>query len=178
MLKKIKISVLISTVIFFLVPGFSSIFVANANEYTMGVEDYTNFLPYSAYKEGKYSGLGKDILNLFAKQKGYVFKYIVLPLKRRDRYFIDNKLDFIFPDNPYWIADKKKGVKIFYAAMLEYTDGVVVKKENIGRGVKAIKILGMPLGFTPWQYLDKVNSGKIKVDESNYREPLKTRNFC
>lgn len=136
--------------------------------YTMGVEDYRDFLPYSSYRNKKYSGLGKDILDLFSREKGYVFKYVVLPLKRRDLYFLQKKLDFIFPDNPYWVTDIKKGVDIAYAPMLAFTDGVVVKIENKGKGLENLKHLGIPIGFTPWQYLDKIKTNDIRVEESNY----------
>ena len=56
-----------------LLAGLSSFSSAKGNVYTVGVEDYENFLPYSQYKNEVYSGLGKDILDLFAKKKGYVF---------------------------------------------------------------------------------------------------------
>lgn len=141
---------------------------AASTKYSMGVEDFIDFLPYSDYQDKKFTGLGKDILDLFAQQYGYTFIYKPLPLKRRDNLFIKKKLDFIFPDNPYWIADMKKGIDIAYAPMLEFTDGVVVLKENVGKGIGNLKKLGLPHGFTPWQYLDKVGSGEIKVAESNY----------
>lgn len=146
----------------------STDFVMAKQTYSMGVENFVNFLPYSDYQNKKFSGLGKDILDLYAGQKGYKFDYKPLPLKRRDRMFVKKKLDFIFPDNPKWIADLKKGIKVKYSPMLEYTDGVVVRKNNLGKGVKALKKMGMPNGFTAWLYIDKVNSGEIKVEESSY----------
>ena len=53
--------------------GVSSFLYAKDQIYTIGVQDYENYLPYSQYKNDVYSGLGKDILDLFAKKKGYVF---------------------------------------------------------------------------------------------------------
>ncbi len=137
--------------------------------FTIGVEDYENFMPYSQYKNGTYDGLGKVILDIFAIENGYVFSYEVYPLKRRDRLFVEGKLDLIFPDNPYWITDMKKGLDVRYVPMLAYTDGVVVLPENKGRGKEFLKRLGMPLGFTPYQYLADVWAGKIELQESSYR---------
>lgn len=83
-------------------------FSASKKHFSIGVEDFKNFLPYSDYRDKKYSGLGKDILDLFAKQKGYIFEYYVYPLKRRDRMFVKKRLDFIYPDNPNWVTNLKK----------------------------------------------------------------------
>jgi ABC-type amino acid transport substrate-binding protein len=134
--------------------------------FTVGVEDYKNFLPYSEYKDGKYNGLGKDILDAFAKQQGYTFIYQVYPLKRRDRLFVDGKLDFSFPDNPNWVADLKKNVNISYAPILEFTDGVLVRNGEQGKGVGRIKVLGIPLGFTPYPYQQLMTTGALRVEES------------
>lgn len=150
-----------------LLAGLSSFSSAKGNIYTVGVEDYENFLPYSQYKNEVYSGLGKDILDLFAKKKGYVFKYEAYPLKRLNALFFSGKLDFRFPDNFYWVADQKNGLDIKYAPMLKFTDGVLVLPKNKGKGVGSLKKMGMPLGFTPYEYLDLFKEGKITLLENS-----------
>ena len=140
--------------------------VAEPRAFVIGVEDYPNFLPYSEFKDGAYRGLGRAILDAFAKDKGYTFDYRVLPLKRRDRMFVDGELDMAFPDNPNWIPDVKKGVRVHYAPMLEFTDGVLVKREAKGSGLKRMKVLGVPLGFTPYPYQRLMNTGAIRIEES------------
>ena len=144
----------------------SSLSLAKGRTYTVGVEDYENFLPYSQYKNDVYSGLGKEILDLFAKKKGYVFVYKAYPLKRVDGLFLAGKLDFRFPDNPYWVADEKKGLDIKYTPILKFTDGVLVLPKNKGKGLGTLKRLGMPLGFTPYEYLDLVKEGKVTLYEN------------
>lgn len=134
----------------------------NPKIFTIGVEDYENWLPYSQFKNGEYSGLGRDILDLFAKKSGYQFHYEVYPLKRRDRMFIDQRLDFSFPDNPSWVPHLKTEVNIRYTPVLEFIDGVMVLKSNQGKGLAALKTLGIPLGFTPYQYLPLIEQKKIK----------------
>jgi len=139
---------------------------ADPKSFTVGVEDYHNFLPYSAYHDGNYEGLGKDMLDAFAKEYGYTFNYVVYPLKRRDSEFVRGKLDFAFPDNPNWVADLKRQVRIAYAPMLEFTDGVLVRRENMGEGIARLKVLGIPLGFTPYPYQQLMSTGALRVEES------------
>jgi len=146
--------------------SFSSLFAQDRNNevkvFTVGVEDYENWLPYSQFKNGKYEGLGRDILDLFAQKKGYVFNYEVFPLKRRDRMFVNQQLDLSFPDNPGWVKDLKQGLEIKYAPVLKFIDGVMVLPENLGKGIEDLKTLGIPLGFTPYQYLKPIQEGKIQ----------------
>ena len=42
---------------------------ADKGIYTIGVQDFESFLPYSQYSNQAYDGLGKAILDLFAKKK-------------------------------------------------------------------------------------------------------------
>ncbi|WP_137940113.1 transporter substrate-binding domain-containing protein [Chitinivorax sp. B] len=134
--------------------------------YTVGVEDYENFLPYSQFKDGRYSGLGKDILDAFAQSENLIFDYQVYPLKRRDNLFVIGKLDLIFPDNPSWIPDLKRGRNVSYAPMLPFTDGVLVRREDLGKGPDNLRILGTPLGFTPYPYMQQIQWGQIAIEES------------
>ncbi len=146
--------------------SFSSFSFAADQVYTIGVQDYEHYLPYSHYENEVYSGLGRDILDLFAKKKGYVFKYEAYPIKRLNWLYLGGKVDFRFPDNPYWVANQKKGLDIKYAPLLKFADGVLVSPKNLGKGVGGLKRLGMPLGYTPYAYLDLVKEGKITLYEN------------
>lgn len=103
---------------------------ADRKTFTVGVEDYKNWLPYSEVRNGVYGWLGKDILDAFARHMGYTFIYEIYSLKRRDRLFVDGELDLAFPDNPNWVVDMKREPKISYAPMLEFTDGGLVRPAN------------------------------------------------
>jgi len=139
---------------------------AQALSYTVGVQDYENYLPYSEYKQGEYRGLGRDVLDAFAKSQGYEFVYQVLPLKRRDAMFVRGELDLSFPDNPNWVTVLKQGRHISYAPVLEFTDGVLVRQSDKGKPLARIRTLGIPLGFTPYPYQQLVNSGAMRLEES------------
>lgn len=140
--------------------------------YTVGVEDYENFLPYSEYKNEVYGGLGRAILDAFARQQGIQFDYQVYPLARRDQMMVDGKFDFAYPDNPHWVENLKAGKRISYAAMLEYTDGVLVRPENKGLGLDQLKILGVPVGFTAYPYLKRVAQQAMEVTIVNDYDAL------
>ena len=162
-MKKLRVAKTLLALTFAFLSGFSC---AAGQVYTVGVQDYEHHLPYSQYEDKVYSGLGKDILDLFAKKKSYVFKYEAYPLKRVDALYLAGKTDFRFPDNPYWVADQKKGLDIKYTPLLKFTDGVLVLPKNLGKGVGSLKKLGMPLGFTPYGYLDLIKEGKISLYEN------------
>ncbi|MFC3533770.1 substrate-binding periplasmic protein [Vogesella facilis] len=143
-----------------------------AGEFSVGVEDYPNFLPYSSYQNEQYRGLGRDILDAFAREHGYTFHYRVYPLKRRDMLFVAGKLDFSFPDNPNWVAELKQHVAIRYVPMLPFTDGVLVNPERLGKGLAQLKVLGVPLGFTPYPYQQLLNSGALRQEEVSQYDTL------
>lgn len=154
-----------------IIGGFSPdlVFSQSLKTYSVGVEDYKQFLPYSEFRDGKYSGLSRDVLELFARDQGIVLSFEVYPLKRRDQLFVNGKLDLIFPDNPNWYTKKKKGKTVHYVPVLEFIDGVIVLPENHGRLPGSLKVLGVPLGFTPWQYMTEVSSGNLKlIFNANY----------
>jgi polar amino acid transport system substrate-binding protein len=134
--------------------------------FSVGVQDYENYLPYSEHKDGNYRGLSRDILDAFAKQHGYRFEYKGLPLKRRDAIFLQGGLDLSFPDNPNWLTRHKQGRSISYAPMLEFTDGRLVRPADLGLPLTRVRVLGIPLGFTPYPYKQRVAAGQLRIEES------------
>lgn len=155
----------------------SALFVSGAlaQSFVVGVESI-DYYPLYATQDNEYKGYGRALLDAFAKSKGYTFSYEPLPVKRLFNTFLTtDKLDFKFPDNEYWSGDAKKGKGVVYSEpAVEYIDGVSVKPENIGKGTDALKSMGLIGGFTAWDYLDAINSGAIKTDESrNYQNLLR-----
>lgn len=143
-------------IVIFMLSMVMSLFSQDQILFTVGVEDYENFLPYSSYINGEYSGLGREILDLYCESRGYIFQYKAYPLKRRDSLYLTGEFDFIFPDNPNWRTDVKGDTQISYAPILPYIDGVIVKEGRKEREIDKLKVLGVPIGFTPWPYLNKI----------------------
>ncbi len=146
---------------------------AEDNVYQIGVEDIP-YLPYYETKEKEYRGFVKDLFDLFANDQHIKFEYVPLPVKRLYREFLDEKVDFKFPDNIRWSGDSKKGHKIYYSeGIVEYVDGVLVLPKHLNK-MKKLKKLGTVRGFTPWIYIDEINAQKIEnIENSNLISVIK-----
>ncbi len=143
--------------------------------YIIGVDD-TEYYPMYGYKNGKYIGFSRELLDSFAKDSGYFFQYKSFPILRLyDNYLRSQTVDFKYPDNTFWKKDLKKGKKISYSiSVVDYVDGVMVLPEKKGKGLNVIKKLGTVRGFTPWEYLDYIKSGKIEeITVSEYESMIK-----
>lgn len=142
--------------------------VAGQKTFTVGVEDL-DYYPQKSHKGNEWIGFGRELLDAFAKSKGYKFEYKILPL---NRLFLENlkskSLDFQYPDNSYWEGHIRKGVTVYYSKpVMPYIDGVMVLPENKGRGMKDFKLLGTMTGFTPWNYLDLIRQKRVTVFEND-----------
>ncbi len=138
-----------------------------SQEYIIGVGDY-DYLPHHAVVDDNYVGFAREVLDLFAKEAGYTFKYKPMPWKRVMTEFTNNNVDFVFPDNPYWSGEDKAGKEIIYSdSVVQYIDGVVVLPANKNKGINQLKKLGTLRGFTPWDYFEQIESGAITVIETS-----------
>jgi len=142
-----------------------------AQVYRVGVEEL-KYYPVYEDDHGEYIGYARELLDAFAKSQGIVFKYVPLPVNRLFKTFISpqGNLDFKFPDNPYWQAGLKTPVHIVYSdPVLAYIDGVMVRPEDKGRGLPALRALGTIAGFTPERYRKLIQAGQIRLEEfSNF----------
>ncbi|MBF0441412.1 MAG: transporter substrate-binding domain-containing protein [Oligoflexales bacterium] len=136
--------------------------------YKVGVETQAYFPAYQFTPGGKNDSASFTILEAFAKSANIKFEYVPLPINRLYLEFFEQKFDFKYPDHPTWKQELKKGKKITYSQpVLEYIDGLLVHKDDLGRRKLAdIKTIGTVMGFTVWDYLKEVNNGQIKVTES------------
>jgi len=135
-------------------------------EFIIGVQDFEHYLPYSQYSSRQYTGFNKELLQMFSKKKSYKFTFLAYPLKRLYKVFLDRKIDFKYPDNPYWSAKTKGNLKIIYSdKVIEYIDGVMVKKINKDITIEDLNDLGIVAGFTPYPYLEYIKNGQVKISE-------------
>ncbi|WFS62700.1 hypothetical protein LF599_00660 [Pseudodesulfovibrio thermohalotolerans] len=134
---------------------------------TVGVERI-DYPPYGSFRQGGYEGFARDLLDSFGIEHGYTMVYVALPVKRLYQEFLDTRtLDLKFPDCEEWNRSKRKGIKIFYSVpVCEYTDGILVKPENLGKGMEAIKTLGVIAGLKPWLLVPPVDKDAMKVSEN------------
>jgi ABC-type amino acid transport substrate-binding protein len=145
---------------------------AQAQEYTVGVEDL-DYFPAYAMRNKEYVGAAREILDRFAQKQGITFSYRALPVLRLTGYFVEGKVDFKFPDNANWAGDAKAGKAIVYSgAVFGYTDGVMVLPGRKGNGLDGFKTLGTVRGFTAWDFLGLVKSKQVEIREANSLDSL------
>lgn len=157
-MKKLILLILVSGICF-----YSNVFAQNL---VVGVEKL-DYLPYYSGVDGEYKGFARELLDSFAKARGYNLEYKELPVRRLFKELLDESVDFKFPDNPYWQSDMKKVKKIVYSdTVVKTVDGVMVLPANKGKGIKNFKKIGTVMGFTPWPFKDMINKGEMKVSEN------------
>lgn len=139
---------------------------AEQRELVVGVEEL-DYFPCYALRKGEYVGAARDILDAFAQARGYVLSYRPLPIKRLYAELLSGGIDVKFPDNPHWAPDAKQGHNLVYSQpVIAYVDGVLVRPENLGKGIEAVRTLGTVSGFTPFAWLDRMRAGKLVVKEN------------
>lgn len=141
-----------------------------AETYVIGVEA-NDYLPYWKAEGSKYTGFGKDFFDAFASHSGHQFKFAAYPVKRCLDKLLTKEIDAKFPDNSYWSQDAKAGHDIQYSdPVIPYTDGLLVLPERKGMSPSEVTKIGTMIGFTPWAYIDDVNSGRITLRENTKME--------
>lgn len=153
--------------------GLISLFIlsntslAEKKVYTVGVEAL-KYMPHYDNDNKEYIGFARDLLDMFAENQGYRFRYKVYQVKRLFSEFLNKtSLDLKYPDNSYWQGAMKKGKNVVYSqAVVEYIDGVMVPPEFKGKGISKLKKMGTVRGFTTWEYIDEIEKGEIKLMES------------
>ena len=151
---------------------FPALVQAAEKDLIVGVEDL-EYYPMYAWRDGEWVGAGREILDAFAKDRGYRLSYRPLPVKRLFAELVAGTIDLKYPDNPTWAADVKKGSTVTYSKpVVSYIDGVMVRPGNLGPTPVTIKTLGTVAGFTPYAWLDQINSGKVALKENPRMELL------
>lgn len=149
----------------------------HAATFVVGVEDNA-YLPFWSSEGGQYQGYAREILDAFGAKTGHRFEYRPLPVDRLYAAFAAGTVDFKFPDHAAWGQDSKRGLSIHYSdPVAPFVDGVVVLPTAKGKGSNALKQLGTLAGFTPYDYLDAIKTGRIKLTERTNLDELLTMAF-
>lgn len=149
--------------IFFIFITLISISAFAKKTYTIGVQNFETYHPYSEFKNNRYCGFNREVLDLFAKTEGFKFEYKARPIKRLHAEFVVGNFDFKYPDSNKWALDIKVNHKIYYSqTVVNYKDGLIVKKKNIGKPLTRLKNISLINGFTPaQQYAKARQSGSL-----------------
>lgn len=163
---------IVVTIIGFILLGFLLFSVSAEPVYLVGVGDY-DYFPHHGVSNGEYTGYAREVLDLFSEKSGYRFKYMQLPWKRLVRKYVRGELDFVYPDNKVWDLQIKGKTKILYSdSVVSYIDGLILLPENKGKGVDKLRSIATIRGFTVWDFHDQIQSGEIKLIESDNYIPL------
>ena len=140
---------------------------AGDRQLTVGVESL-DYPPYGSFRRGDYEGFARDLLDSFAIERGYTLVYTPLPIKRLYQEFLEtHTVDLKFPDSSAWHPSLRKGQTVHYSEpVCRFTDGIMVKPEDVGKGVERIKILGIIAGFKPWLLKPAMDPRKVSVSEN------------
>lgn len=140
-----------------------SVLQAEKKELIIGVENL-NYYPYYDFSGTSYSGFFKELMERFADVKGYRVVFKPLPVKRLYTELLESgQIDFKFPDNPHWGGEYKAGKTVHYSdGVVGFIDGTLVRPRNAKGKIGEIKALGTIAGFTPWPYMEPIDSGSIR----------------
>lgn len=138
----------------------SSVIRANEQEYQflVGVEDI-NYFPLFDFSSSNATtpSFTRDLLSEFFESHQLRYRFVPLPIKRFDKWYIEQNIDFKFPDNFRWREDKYNQLNITFSdpvLRLEAGTYVLKKNENIQRD--HVNSLITVLGFHPTLWLDRV----------------------
>lgn len=138
-----------------------------AKEFIIGVEDlsYYPLYDFSASSTSNPS-FTRDLLTTFFDRKNYQYHFIALPIKRFDKWFVEQEIDFKFPDNFRWKKDEDDKLKIIFSEpVLQLMAGSYVLKSKPLASRNEIKKLGTILGFTPTLWFDKLEKNELTLTE-------------
>ncbi len=146
---------------------FISTSTSYSKEYIIGVEDVSYFPLYDFSPQyPNRASFTKDLLSSFFKSNGYQFKFVPLPIKRFDKWYVEEAIDFKFPDNVRWRAGDSKKLGITYSSpVLTLTAGTYVDQKLRKKPRESIKRLGTVLGFFPTLWYDKIQDKSTALVE-------------
>lgn len=145
---------------------------AASRDVVVGVEDI-EYYPLFAIRDGEYVGAMREIVDAFARARGYHVTYRPLPIKRLYAELAGGGIDVKLPDNPNWGVEAKAGLKMTYSKpVAAYIDGVVVRPGSIAKPADQFRNLGTVAGFTPYAWLDRIKAEKVALKENPRMELL------
>ena len=139
---------------------------AKAETIVVGVEDIQYF-PHYTWESGEYGGFGRAFLDAWAEANGHTLEFKAMSINRLMRAVVDQQVDLKYPDNAFWATDLKEGKGVVYSEpVTPFIDGVSVLPDRKGQSAEDVKTLGTVVGFTAWDWLDRINAGSVELAEN------------
>ncbi|GLX85215.1 hypothetical protein tloyanaT_14670 [Thalassotalea loyana] len=145
---------------------------AQEQEFVIGVED-VNYYPLFNFnrEQMRQPSFAFDILTAFFEHKNYKYRFVALPIKRFDKWFIDHNIDFKFPDNMRWRSDGGASLNLTFSdPVLTLMAGTYVLKPNAQIEKPRVQSLMTIRDFHPTLWLEEINQGQVTLHEE--RSPV------
>ena len=141
--------------------------IVYSDSLVIGVEKL-NYLPYYTYEKNEYKGYARELFDQFGKDSGHTIHYKILPVARLFHEFVNNTVDFKFPDNQNWKKQDKQSFSVKYSSpVIGFTDGIMVLPQSLSKDESDFKHIGTMRGFTPWILQAEIEQKSIEVHENN-----------
>ncbi|NKN34045.1 substrate-binding periplasmic protein [Marichromatium bheemlicum] len=139
---------------------------AAEERYVIGVENI-DYLPHYAAHTGRFEGFARELFDAFAAAAGIEFEYKPLPVPRMVVSLLRGEVDFLYPDDPSWRTEARNGQSFHYSApVASYIDGTLVRPESLGQGIERVRRLGIVVGFTPYAWCERLQTGAPLLREN------------
>lgn len=147
----------------------SSFSFAQKKEFIIGVEDIDYYPLYDfSINNFERENFTRELLSTFFLSHGYKFKFVALPIKRFDKWYEEDGIDFKYPDSPRWRKRITKKLDLtFSQPVLQLTAGSYVLKKNQNISRQSVKRLGIMFGFFPTLWYDKLQNGTLEKFEAH-----------
>jgi len=135
-----------------------------AQEFIIGVED-VSYYPLYEFKSNRNTHT-RELLDTFADSQGYKFTYLPLPVKRFERWLVEDRIDFKYPDNSRWYANRNTAKNFtFSEPTIKLVAGTSVLKSSLNKSKSEFKSIGTLLGFYPTHWIEPIKNGQVKLYE-------------
>ncbi|MGS2721125.1 hypothetical protein [Paraglaciecola aestuariivivens] len=108
------------------------------------------YYPHYHFDSETDKGFIWAVLEKFSEVSGHQFDYYQMPVLRLQKELEKGSLDLVYPDNPLFNNKQTYAQGKYYSHTIVTTlGGAWVDKAKLGQGVKQVKRLSIPLGYTP-----------------------------
>jgi hypothetical protein len=137
--------------------------------FIVGVEDVQYYPLYDFnHRQPNSPSFSYELLNTFFRTYNYQVKFLPIPIKRFDKWFIEQNIDFKFPDNQRWQSSDSPKLDITYSEpVIWLTAGSFVLKKHQNKPREWVTSLGTIIGFSPTLWLDRLSTNQTAVLEEH-----------
>jgi hypothetical protein len=134
----------------------------NIKTFKVGVS-YLNSYPLFSFANIEDKGIGWAILEAFAKENAINFEYVPIPITRLQPLMDSGAIDFIFPDNPLWVAYRSNRYPNIYSGpILTAISATFVSRSNLNMETKDVSKVAIPFGYTAYTWVEPINQYNIQ----------------